>query len=51
MCTEEDSVWQEYRAVDCPTNYLLDSSGTVIWRKAGFDEAEIRNSLKKLGIE
>jgi outer membrane lipoprotein-sorting protein/peroxiredoxin len=51
MCTNDDPVWTDYRVTDCPTNYLLDSGGKVIWRKAGFDEAGIRNSLKKLGIE
>jgi outer membrane lipoprotein-sorting protein/peroxiredoxin len=51
MCTEFDDVWKEYRASGCPTNYLLDSSGKVIWRRAGFEEAEMRLALKKLDIE
>jgi thiol-disulfide isomerase/thioredoxin len=34
-----------------PTNYLLDSSGKVVYRSVGFDEAGLKAALKKLGLE
>lgn len=51
MCKESDPVWQKYGAVGCPTNYLLDAEGKVVWRQAGFEEQEVRAALKKLGLE
>jgi len=34
-----------------PTNYLLDSTGKVLWRAVGFDEAELRSALSKAGVK
>ncbi|GIX04278.1 MAG: hypothetical protein KatS3mg114_0147 [Planctomycetaceae bacterium] len=51
MCREDDLVWKNYGVVGCPTNYLLDSEGKVVWRKAGFVEKEVRGALKELGLE
>ena len=51
MCTQDDDVWKEYHVPGCPTNYLLDSEGKIVWRKAGFEETEIRDALKKLGVQ
>lgn len=51
MCKEDDAILKEYRVLGYPTNYLLDSEGTVVWRKTGIDEKELRAALKKLGIQ
>ncbi len=51
MCTEDDDVWKEYHVPRCPTNYLLDSEGKIVWRKAGFEETELRDALKALGVQ
>jgi hypothetical protein len=34
-----------------PTNYVLDLEGKVVWRGVGFNEAEIRAALEKLGVK
>lgn len=34
-----------------PTNYVLDPEGKVVWRGVGFNEAEIRAALEKLGVK
>jgi len=34
-----------------PTNYVLNSSGKVVWRGVGFDEDAIRSALAKLGVK
>lgn len=44
-------VFEQYGVQAYPTNYILDSEGKVVWRKTGFDEAGIRETLKKLGVE
>ncbi len=41
----------QYRVQAYPTNYILDSSGKVIFRSVGFDEAGIRKALEKLDIK
>jgi thiol-disulfide isomerase/thioredoxin len=33
-----------------PTNYLLDHSGKVVYRQAGWDEAGLRRALQALGF-
>jgi thiol-disulfide isomerase/thioredoxin len=30
-----------------PTNYLVDSAGTILWREAGFDEAKLRAAVDR----
>jgi hypothetical protein len=34
-----------------PTNFLIDSTGKVVYRRVGWDDVEIRAALKKIGIE
>ncbi len=34
-----------------PTNYLIDATGKVVYRRVGWDDVAIRASLKKLGVE
>ena len=41
----------QYRVEAYPTNYLLDSSGKIIFRSVGFDEEGIRAALKKLDVK
>jgi hypothetical protein len=41
----------QYRVEAYPTNYVLDSSGKIIFRSVGFDEEGIRAALKKLDVK
>ena len=34
-----------------PTNYVVDSSGKVIWRGIGFNEQAIRKALADAGVK
>lgn len=34
-----------------PSNYILDSTGKIVFRSVGFDEAAIRAALTKLGVK
>ena len=34
-----------------PTNYLVDSEGKIVWRSVGFDEAGLKDALKKMGVQ
>jgi hypothetical protein len=43
-------VADKYGVQAYPTNYVLDSSGKVVWRGVGFDEEGIRAALEKLGV-
>ena len=46
-------IFQQYGVSGYPTNYLLDSTGQVVWRGSGFegDLTTLRAALKKLGLE
>jgi peroxiredoxin len=41
----------QYRVPAYPTNYLLDSSGKIVYCTAGFDEEALRAALNKLGVK
>lgn len=41
----------QYRVEAYPTNYVLDSSGKVVFRSVGFDEDGIRKALAKLEVK
>lgn len=43
-------VSDQYRVQALPTNYLVDSTGKVIWRGVGFKESDLRAALKKAGF-
>jgi thiol-disulfide isomerase/thioredoxin len=34
-----------------PTNFLIDATGKVVYRRVGWDEASLREALKKLDVE
>jgi len=34
-----------------PTNYLVDPEGKIVWRSVGFDEAGLKEALKKMGVQ
>jgi thiol-disulfide isomerase/thioredoxin len=34
-----------------PTNFLIDATGKVVYRRVGWDDVAIRAALKKLGVE
>jgi pyruvate dehydrogenase complex dehydrogenase (E1) component len=40
-----------YEAYAFPTNYILDSSGKIVWSSNEFDEAQVRTLLKRLGVQ
>ncbi|MFT3880613.1 MAG: TlpA disulfide reductase family protein [Gemmatales bacterium] len=41
-------VSKKYGVISCPTNYLLDAEGKVIWRGIGFEEDQIRANSRNL---
>ena len=41
----------QYRVLAYPTNYILDSSGKVVFRTVNFDEKGIRAALEKLDVK
>lgn len=46
-----DGTFEQYGIQAFPTNYLLDSTGKVVYRSVGFDEAGLKAALKKLGLD
>ena len=48
---KEYGVVKKYGVSAFPTNYLLDSTGKVIWRSVGFDENGLRDALARLGVK
>ena len=40
-----------YGVTGYPTNCVLDSSGTIVWRSEGFDEEGLKGALAKLGLK
>ncbi len=46
----ENTVFKEYGVSVYPTNYLIDSTGKVIFRSAGFDEKGLKEALRKIGL-
>ncbi|MGC4047646.1 MAG: TlpA disulfide reductase family protein [Armatimonas sp.] len=46
-----DDTFAQYGIQAFPTNYLLDSTGKVVYRSVGFDEAGLKAALKQLGFE
>ena len=50
MDKENGGAFDNYLLGACPTHYLIDSKGKIVYRAVGFDEKAIRASLKSLGI-
>jgi peroxiredoxin len=44
---DRSAVAKAYGAQAFPTSYLIGPDGKVVWRKVGFDEAELTDALKK----
>ena len=44
-------VFRGYRADTFPMNFLIDSSGNIVFRSVGFDEPGLRKALKQLAIQ
>ena len=42
---------QPYNVHACPTNILIDASGKIVYRAAGWNEAALRVALAQLGIK
>lgn len=42
---------QPYNVHECPTNILIDASGKIVYRAAGWNEAALRVALAQLGIK
>jgi hypothetical protein len=47
----EGGIFKQYRVDTYPTNFLIDAEGKIVYRSIGFDEAELKAALKKLGVE
>jgi peroxiredoxin len=43
-------VFGAYRVETCPSTYLLNSEGKVVYRSVGVDEAGLRKALRELGL-
>jgi thioredoxin-related protein len=48
---KDSPIFQQYAVQAYPTNYVLDSTGKIVFRSVGFDEPGIRAALKKLGVK
>jgi peroxiredoxin len=46
---EGSEVGKAYGVHAIPTTYLICPDGTILWRKTGFDKAELNDALKKAG--
>ena len=44
-------IFNDYGVVAYPTNYVVDSKGTVVFRCVGFDEEGIKKALAQLGVK
>jgi hypothetical protein len=51
MNTKDYAVFENYGVQAYPTNYVIDSSGKVVYRSIGFDEKGIRAALESLGVK
>ena len=49
--SKDHGVAKKYGVTAYPTNYVVDSRGTVVWRGVGFDEDGLRGALAKLGVK
>ena len=48
---EEYTLGKAYGVQAYPTNYLVDSTGKIVWRGIGFNEAALRDALAKLELK
>jgi hypothetical protein len=46
----ETGIFKQYRVDTYPSNFLIDSSGKIVFRSVGFDEQGLRAALAKMGI-
>ena len=44
-------IFSDYGVQAYPTNYVVDSTGNVVFRCVGFDEAGIKKALADLGVK
>lgn len=56
VCMDDDGtqhfgIAKEYGVDVYPTTYLLDKNGKIVLRTVGYDEAELRAALQKLGVK
>lgn len=47
---EQYTVGKAYGVSAYPTNYLVGPDRKILWRGVGFNEAELREALKKAGL-
>lgn len=50
MDKENGGAFASYAVEACPTNYLIDTKGKIVYRATGFDEKALRAALGSLGI-
>ena len=51
MDKEKGGAFESYGVEACPTNYLVDGKGKVVYRGIGYDEKALRAALRSLGIK
>ena len=50
MDKETGGAFASYSVDACPTNYLIDAKGKIVYRATGFNEKALRAALASLGI-
>ena len=48
---KKESVDDLFKAQAYPSNYLVGQNGNILWRNFGYEEAEVRQVLEKVGIK
>ena len=43
-------VSEQFKVHTFPSNFLIDPTGKIVWNSIGFEEPELRNALKALGL-
>jgi hypothetical protein len=50
MDKEKGGAFDSYKVEACPTNYLVNAKGKIVYAATGFDEKGLRTALGSLGI-
>jgi peroxiredoxin/outer membrane lipoprotein-sorting protein len=50
VAMDRDDTYKRYGVSACPTSYLIDATGRVVWRMIGYDEKGLRAAVQKLVV-
>ena len=45
------AIFERYGVSGYPTNFLIDTTGKIVWSGVGFNEAGLRAALEKMGLK